>query len=135
MKITDQELNALHSSKLPLSLQQKITAARQVTDSYGWFVTPSKGESLKDRYKNTWTTYSVVAFFFMWIPYMIRGMWKKGLVLLCISILATVINILFYTPMVNVLMNLVVLSLNLLAGASYLNDLWRKYAQGQDFWW
>ena len=136
MKTTDQELNALHSSKLPLSLQQKVTAARQITDSYGLFVTVSKGDSIKDRYKNTWTVFSVVAFFFMWIPYMIRGMWKKGLVFLGIQILAIVISMIFYpSSAVNSAMNIVVLCLNILAATSYFNDLWRKYAQGQDFWW
>lgn len=96
----------------------------------------NKSSTLKGSFKNNWAVFSFFAFIFTWLPYVFRGMWKKGLIIFGINAVLCLLLISF-AEMAEVVrvVNILWLVVQVIAAFSYYNDLWRKYAQGQDFWW
>lgn len=85
-----------------------------------------------------WEIFSLWGFFFQWIAYLVRGMWRKSLVLLGAGILLNTIALLLVEQGVTaglILYYGVFLYFGWLCGVSYKWDCYRKFVKKEVFWW
>lgn len=85
-----------------------------------------------------WEVFSLWGFFFHWLTYLIRGMWRKSLVIFGIMLFFNSIAISLLAN--GIMFGLVLqygclLYLGWVCGVSYKWDCYRKYVKKEVFWW
>lgn len=142
MIITQEERNHLNS--LPPAFRNSLTSAREATKkiAFGNYALP-EGNSLVEKLKNNWIILSVWAFLFWAIPYFIRGMWKKALLVMIAYfvitialalIVASVSNPITAEANVSTLTGYMWLFFSVYFGLSYKSDCYRKFVLKENFW-
>ena len=135
MEITSQELSNLKGKNLNPKFEKKLVDAMKTITGFkaGFPVTGRVGfENLK--------VVSFWALFFFAVPYLIRGMWKKAIVLALILFfgqLAFAFAISFGvldSSLGGMLMQFFCIGMCAYASGNYYYDSFRKYARNENFW-
>jgi len=96
-----------------------------------------KGKTWKERFaisRKVSSLTSVWPFFLSFIYYFVKGMWKKGIILFCITVLGL---LLYYTDseflvIIGFILNIIPCCISM--NCAYY-DLYRKLVKNENFWW
>lgn len=92
-----------------------------------------KENTAPNRMALTWKLFSVWAFLFAILYYLVKGMWRKGLVLLGLNI---VLGLLFaFVTEDPALVQVSALIISVICSQSAYSDLYRKLVKKEVFWW
>lgn len=142
MQLTVDEMKTIQDLQKPESFKQMLVRFKTaVTGEHEYGYVKVEGNTFSERARNRFEVMSLWAFFFGIIPYLIRGMWKKALLL-----------VLVYFVIIGIFVSLMTIapgSADSIAGVSqlfcilyqayiafwYKEDCYRKYVDKEDFWW
>ena len=82
------------------------------------------------------TKFSILAFFFSWIYYLIKGMWKKALLIVAayVALNIVVMILVFIHPFLGLLAWLLALGIAIYLGLAAPGDYYRHVVLKEDFW-
>lgn len=121
-------IKSVDELSLPPDIKQKL---QFVQDNYKRTVFGLPDYGLKG--KALWQTFNIWAFLFNCIYYFAKGMWRKGLLLLGMSVAITVIsNALNLPPALSFGISMLI---PIIAMQSAYYDLYRKHVRSEIFWW
>ena len=82
------------------------------------------------------TKFSILAFFFNWIYYLIKGMWKKALLIIAayVALNIIVMILMFIHPILGLLAWLLAIAMAIYVGLAAPGDYYRHVVLKEDFW-
>ena len=82
------------------------------------------------------TKFSILAFFFNWIYYLIKGMWKKALLIIAayVALNIMVMILMFVHPILGLLAWLLAIAMAIYVGLAAPGDYYRHVVLKEDFW-
>ena len=82
------------------------------------------------------TKFSILAFFFNWIYYLIKGMWKKALLIIAayVALNIIVMILMFVHPILGLLAWLLAIAMAIYVGLAAPGDYYRHVVLKEDFW-
>ena len=82
------------------------------------------------------TKFSILAFFFNWIYYLIKGMWKKALLIIAayVALNIMVMILVFVHPILGLLAWLLAIAMAIYVGLAAPGDYYRHVVLKEDFW-